>query len=52
MTAVLRVGPQLGTDADAAENVVIAVTTGELDDVTEIAKRLRALDGGREPTDS
>ncbi|WP_062344137.1 type II toxin-antitoxin system death-on-curing family toxin [Herbidospora yilanensis] len=36
----------VGTDADAAENVVIAVTTGELDDVTEIAKRLRALDGG------
>ncbi|GIH27724.1 hypothetical protein Aph01nite_60340 [Acrocarpospora phusangensis] len=33
----------IGTDTDAAEDVVIAVTTGELDDVTEIAKRLRAL---------
>ncbi|MBB2909764.1 death-on-curing protein [Streptosporangium becharense] len=34
-----------GTDADAAEAVVIAVTTGELDDVAEIAKRLRTLGG-------
>ncbi|GAA3412274.1 type II toxin-antitoxin system death-on-curing family toxin [Streptosporangium vulgare] len=33
-----------GTDADAAEALVIAVTTGELDDVTEIAKRLRELE--------
>ncbi|MGJ6963325.1 hypothetical protein ACSDR0_15575 [Streptosporangium sp. G11] len=33
-----------GADADAAEAPVIAVTTGELDDVTEIAKRLRELE--------
>lgn len=33
-----------GTDADAAEAPVIAVTTGEPDDVTEIAKRLRELE--------
>jgi death-on-curing protein len=32
-----------GTDTDGAEALVIAVTTGELDDVTEIAKRLRDL---------
>ncbi|MBP2705942.1 type II toxin-antitoxin system death-on-curing family toxin [Microbispora sp. RL4-1S] len=37
-----------GTDTDAAEALVIAVTTGELDDVHEIAKRLRDLD---EPQD-
>ncbi|GAA0383008.1 toxin Doc [Acrocarpospora corrugata] len=43
-----------GTDTDAAEELVIAVTTGELDDVTEIAKRLRALspDDDRRPADS
>ncbi|WP_214110779.1 type II toxin-antitoxin system death-on-curing family toxin [Acrocarpospora catenulata] len=43
-----------GTNADAAEERVIAVTTGELDDVTEIAKKLRELcpDDGRGPTDS
>lgn len=33
----------VGTDVDAAEEVVIAVTTGELDEVAEIAKKLRAL---------
>ncbi|MEU4535434.1 Fic family protein [Streptosporangium sp. NPDC023825] len=33
-----------GTDADAAEAPVIAVTTGELDDVNEIAKRLHELE--------
>jgi death-on-curing protein len=32
-----------GTDTDGAEALVIAITTGELDDVTEIAKRLRDL---------
>jgi death on curing protein len=32
-----------GTDTDRAEGLVIAVTTGELDDVAEIAKRLRDL---------
>nr|WP_062335977.1 Fic family protein [Herbidospora sakaeratensis] len=36
----------VGTDADAAEQLVIAVTNGELDDVTEIAKTLRALNPG------
>ncbi|GAA0978406.1 type II toxin-antitoxin system death-on-curing family toxin [Acrocarpospora macrocephala] len=35
-----------GTDTDAAETLVIAVTTGELDDVSEIAKRLRDLGSG------
>ncbi|MFF3440550.1 type II toxin-antitoxin system death-on-curing family toxin [Streptosporangium sp. NPDC002721] len=33
-----------GADADAAEALVIAVTTGTLDDVTEIAKRLHELE--------
>lgn len=33
----------VGTDADAAEELVIGVTTGELDDVAEMAKNLRAL---------
>lgn len=32
-----------GTNTDAAEDLVIAVTTGELDDATEIAKGLRTL---------
>lgn len=32
-----------GTDADAAEAIVISVTTGELDDIPEIARRLRKL---------
>ncbi|MEO3812958.1 Fic family protein [Sphaerisporangium sp. B11E5] len=36
-----------GTDTDAAEAVVIAVTTGDLDDVHEIAKRLVELGESR-----
>lgn len=34
-----------GTDADAAEALVISVTAGELKDTADIAKRLRALEG-------
>ncbi|MDP9864937.1 MULTISPECIES: type II toxin-antitoxin system death-on-curing family toxin [Streptosporangium] len=34
-----------GTDADAAEALVISVTTGELKDTADIAERLRALEG-------
>jgi death-on-curing protein len=33
-----------GSDVDAAEALVVAVTTGELDDVPDIAKKLRELD--------
>ena len=32
-----------GTDTDAAEAIVISVTTGELDEIPEIAKRLHDL---------
>ncbi|MGV9770771.1 hypothetical protein [Streptosporangium sp. NPDC003464] len=34
-----------GTDADAAEALVVSVTTGELKDTADIAERLRALEG-------
>lgn len=37
--------PPLRADVDAAEELVLAIASGELDDVAEIAKRLRAFAG-------
>jgi death on curing protein len=37
--------PALRSDVDDAERFVLALATGELDEVNEIAKRLRALAG-------